>query len=585
MDKLCESDTLVSCTRGAYKNEIGGGAMVLAGVGGEEAHPTRVACCCDPPGVPGGAVIAPIDCADSLSDLSSLAKDAKPCLWRGGARTIVGGLSLSCLSERLPNAARERELRCVCSNSNTFSGELRSQQSVQCSLASFLGAARALRSGGMHELLADTVPNLYLAQCVIKAVAEVDVDLPEAGDLFLARDTDDVFEGSPFSQANLWINLAGSRTGLHYDAYNNTLCVAEGQKRVLLLAPSETRWVRPKPVFAAQTNHCAVNAFRHRESRFVGVPGATQHSVVVSAGDVLFIPEGWWHAVESAPVTVAVNLWFDGSRSALVPPLLTSVDPRAVPGGSLDCRAGRQADYHARVLLEHIIAREALRRREEFTSAAVAKVRDAVPASRWDGVSPLLVPCGRAADSLTGYEDRPASVIGWLSETGTVDGVVLSEAEMLLISFMVPRMRDASGSAVAKKRRRGSHGTPPRALYHGTAPDAREAELSCAATRAMSLRTLARTLVFLAKEHPDVLRELVYDYWDDSTVEIVTHRWDACDEALGVEFLAPMYDYVFARLKRAGASASPQEDLLSRRERSMRDVCRFALYATLGIAC
>ena len=27
-------------------------------------------------------------------------------------------------------------------------------------------------------------------------------------------------------------------------------------------------------------------------------------------GDALFIPEGWWHAVRSAPASAAVNLWW-----------------------------------------------------------------------------------------------------------------------------------------------------------------------------------------------------------------------------------------------------------------------------------
>ena len=37
------------------------------------------------------------------------------------------------------------------------------------------------------------------------------------------------------------------------------------------------------------------------------------------AGDCLFIPEGWWHQVDSAKGTLAVNIWFDGVRAQMLP--------------------------------------------------------------------------------------------------------------------------------------------------------------------------------------------------------------------------------------------------------------------------
>ena len=35
----------------------------------------------------------------------------------------------------------------------------------------------------------------------------------------------------------------------------------------------------------------------------------------VQAGDVLFIPEGYWHQISSAGGTIAVNLWFESQIS------------------------------------------------------------------------------------------------------------------------------------------------------------------------------------------------------------------------------------------------------------------------------
>lgn len=36
----------------------------------------------------------------------------------------------------------------------------------------------------------------------------------------------------------------------------------------------------------------------------------TYTNIVVQAGDALFIPEGWWHQVDSQPTTIAVNFWW-----------------------------------------------------------------------------------------------------------------------------------------------------------------------------------------------------------------------------------------------------------------------------------
>ena len=48
---------------------------------------------------------------------------------------------------------------------------------------------------------------------------------------------------------------------------------------------------------------------------------------VLTPGDCLFIPEGWWHWVDSTPGTMAVNFWWESpfamDLAAKVEPLLT----------------------------------------------------------------------------------------------------------------------------------------------------------------------------------------------------------------------------------------------------------------------
>ena len=41
-------------------------------------------------------------------------------------------------------------------------------------------------------------------------------------------------------------------------------------------------------------------------------------TLFVQAGDVLFIPEGYWHQVDSGGGTIAVNIWFESVVSTMV---------------------------------------------------------------------------------------------------------------------------------------------------------------------------------------------------------------------------------------------------------------------------
>jgi hypothetical protein len=65
----------------------------------------------------------------------------------------------------------------------------------------------------------------------------------------------------------------------------------------------------------------------------------------VFPADGLYVPEGWWHAVQSACGTVAVNFWYQGRRHDMIDAKLTHYLLRvSMEAAVLEwCKEGRQA--------------------------------------------------------------------------------------------------------------------------------------------------------------------------------------------------------------------------------------------------
>jgi len=137
--------------------------------------------------------------------------------------------------------------------------------------------------------------------------------------------------GIRIREINLWLSREECRTNTHYDGHHNLLMVLSGAKTVELSPPAT---FRGSPVISDHANHpyllrCKqvgghlVNRYFARDVGMEFVPpnstDTPRDNIVVSiiAGEALFIPEGWWHRVESTAQCMAINVWFDHSGTSL----------------------------------------------------------------------------------------------------------------------------------------------------------------------------------------------------------------------------------------------------------------------------
>lgn len=163
------------------------------------------------------------------------------------------------------------------------------------------------------------IKQLYIAQSDIRTLpAPLSEDLPIPGIVSRAG------KGDIYS-SSIWLGLQPTYTPLHRDPNPNLFCQLVGSKAVRLLRPrdgmSVFQDVRRKLGAAGNSR------FRGPEMMEGPERDGLHHAVwvdpnsaretwqaVLSPGDALFIPRGWWHSVRSvgqeAELNASANWWF-----------------------------------------------------------------------------------------------------------------------------------------------------------------------------------------------------------------------------------------------------------------------------------
>lgn len=116
---------------------------------------------------------------------------------------------------------------------------------------------------------------------------------------------------------NAWFGPAGTVSPLHTDPYHNILCQVVGKKYVRLYSPAESGKVYPRGieeggVDMSNTSEVDVEApSAGLDVKFPLFREAKYVETILSEGECLYIPVGWWHYVRSLTVSFSVSFWWN----------------------------------------------------------------------------------------------------------------------------------------------------------------------------------------------------------------------------------------------------------------------------------
>ncbi|XP_061338117.1 lysine-specific demethylase JMJ31 [Gastrolobium bilobum] len=231
----------------------------------------------------------------------------------------------------------------ISQSASVFYGDLGSHQRVPLPFSTFLGfCKKRMQMQSEHHQHLDLCPatqtqdtkHAYLAlECVPEQIylAQVPImnnDGQERVQLETLKEdiqTPPVLVAKELSSINLWMNNAHARSSTHYDPHHNLLCVVSGRKQVVLWPPSASPSLYPMSIYGEASNHSSVALENPDYSIYPRAECSMElaQKVVLEAGDALFIPEGWFHQVDSDDLTIAINFWW---RSNIISCMVEHMD-------------------------------------------------------------------------------------------------------------------------------------------------------------------------------------------------------------------------------------------------------------------
>lgn len=117
-----------------------------------------------------------------------------------------------------------------------------------------------------------------------------------------------LFRGAKrFERIRAWLGPAGTLTGFHTDLADNLLYQAHGRKHVSLVPPACDAFMYPGGKYDFMSVPSAVDEARPAAFPLFERAREERMETELEPGQVLYIPFGWWHRVESLSGSISVN--------------------------------------------------------------------------------------------------------------------------------------------------------------------------------------------------------------------------------------------------------------------------------------
>ena len=104
-----------------------------------------------------------------------------------------------------------------------------------------------------------------------------------------------------------WIGPKGTLTGFHFDYADGLLAQIRGQKSLYLVSPDQSAFMYPSKKFDDGSVASQIEAGHHDPEKFPLFSHVRMLTTILSPGEMIFIPRGWWHQVESLSPSISVN--------------------------------------------------------------------------------------------------------------------------------------------------------------------------------------------------------------------------------------------------------------------------------------
>lgn len=113
-----------------------------------------------------------------------------------------------------------------------------------------------------------------------------------------------LYDGSPAMFIYIGQNTFSQ---LHYHSHGSaTLCPVYGSKHVRLFPPDQTRLLYKYPWYSENRNMSQTKSIEPETSEFPMFKEAQYVDLEIKAGEILFIPLFWWHAIQNKDLNIAV---------------------------------------------------------------------------------------------------------------------------------------------------------------------------------------------------------------------------------------------------------------------------------------